>query len=288
MTDEQTTAYIRDLEARLKVIERYLTSQNVAWNVNVTIPAPPVGASGTMTINDRPKVLGYIMPLSDEWGANIRETPNTTGKKLYTMAYGSDANVIKIVQDLNLDGGPYKWYELESGGFVREDVVTFTPRWWPEPATPGKFPAPFTGYIVTNRHLQNGHSGIDLATFDKTPAIVSATLNGYVVKTALCGGCGPTPGLRVKSNMFGYGNFVIVAYPLANGDWLHCLMAHLSAIHVHPTQTLSNTTVIANVGNTGDSSGNHLHMQCRLSNTRDARWSEMERREVNPIEYFEI
>lgn len=278
------------LMQELNAITAYLDSIDPEWR---TKAMPATGTSGTMTM-EPVRHIGLIRSTGDY--ANIRITP--TAERIQdihsTLLAGKERLVIaKGIPDAggmtDETGRVYTWFQLDPESFVRDDVATFlTFEEAKAKPVPTKFPPPFVGYIVTNRHGVNGHSGVDLATFDRTPPIVSAAMNGYVVKTALCGGCGATPGVRVKSNNFGFGNFVIVAYPLPDGKWLHALYGHLSLIHAIPGATLSDTSVIGNVGNSGDSSGNHLHIQTRLAATRDARWSQIESREVDPVHYFDI
>jgi len=90
---------------------------------------------------------------------------------------------------------------------------------------------PFTG-------VRTFHTGIDLAAPTGTP--VKVTLDGRVVAT------GFTPV---------YGNYIIISHD----DGYQSLYAHLSSIGVRRGQSVAQSAVIGRVGNTGYSTGSHLH-----------------------------
>lgn len=90
---------------------------------------------------------------------------------------------------------------------------------------------PFTG-------VRSFHTGIDLAAPTGTP--VRATLYGRVATTGY-------------SNV--YGNYVIVTHD----DGYQSLYGHLSSISVRRGQTVEQGVLIGRVGNTGYSTGSHLH-----------------------------
>lgn len=90
---------------------------------------------------------------------------------------------------------------------------------------------PFTG-------VRSFHTGIDLAAPTGTP--VRSTLYGRVATTGY-------------SNV--YGNYVI----LTHDDGYQSLYAHLSSISVRRGQNIEQGVLIGRVGNTGYSTGSHLH-----------------------------
>ena len=57
----------------------------------------------------------------------------------------------------------------------------------------------------------------------------------------------------------GYGNYVVISH----GNGVTTLYAHCSQLLVKAGQTVSQGEVIAKVGSTGNSSGNHLHLEVR-------------------------
>ena len=99
---------------------------------------------------------------------------------------------------------------------------------------------------------QRGHHGVDIAL--RTGDAVHAAFGGTV---------------RVASRMGGYGNCIVVRHP--NG--LETLYGHLSKINVRPGQQVSAGEVIGLGGSTGNSTGPHLHFECRfLYQTFDPEW----------------
>jgi len=92
--------------------------------------------------------------------------------------------------------------------------------------------APFTG-------RRSFHTGIDLAA--PLGTLVRATMDGKVATTGY-------------STL--YGNFIIVSH---DGGY-QSLYGHLSYVGVSRGQSVSQSTIIGRVGNTGYSTGPHLHL----------------------------
>lgn len=99
------------------------------------------------------------------------------------------------------------------------------------------------------------HHGIDLA--GQVGIKIYATGNG-VVKVA-------------EFNRFGYGNEIFVDH----GFGLESIYAHLAEIYVKEGDTVKRGQLIGTLGNTGRSTGPHLHYEIRKLN-----------RAVNPMYYF--
>ena len=87
------------------------------------------------------------------------------------------------------------------------------------------------------------HSGVDIGAPRGTP--IKAAASGTVVYSGNAGD--------------GYGNYVIIAH--ANG--VRTVYAHCSQLLVSRGQSVSQGSVIAKVGSTGRSTGNHLHFEVR-------------------------
>ncbi len=99
---------------------------------------------------------------------------------------------------------------------------------------------------------RRGHHGVDIALRTGDP--VYAAFGGTV---------------RVASRMGGYGNCVVVRH--SNG--LETLYGHLSKINVSTDQEVSAGDVLGLGGSTGNSTGPHLHFECRfLYQTFDPEW----------------
>lgn len=97
-----------------------------------------------------------------------------------------------------------------------------------------------------------GHHGVDIGL--RTGEPIHAAFSGTV---------------RVAGRMGGYGNCIVIRHP--NG--LETLYGHLSKIKVKPLQEVTVGEVIGLGGNTGNSTGPHLHFECRfLYQTFDPEW----------------
>jgi murein DD-endopeptidase MepM/ murein hydrolase activator NlpD len=108
----------------------------------------------------------------------------------------------------------------------------------------GSKPVP-SGRPVTGRLSQNfhaGHNGLDIAIPVGTP--IQTTMDGQVVHAGW--------------NNQGYGNLVIVE----NGEY-RTYYAHLSSIPVSVGDTVKAGSIIGLSGNTGNSTGPHLHYEIR-------------------------
>jgi murein DD-endopeptidase MepM/ murein hydrolase activator NlpD len=114
---------------------------------------------------------------------------------------------------------------------------------------------PVTGYKLTASFNQGGnmwshkHSGQDFAVPVGTP--VKAAYNGVVVKAGPNGG-GDGPA---------YGNAIVIKH--TNGKYSQ--YAHLSKVNVTVGKSVKAGQTIARSGNTGNSSGPHLHFEIRTT-----------------------
>lgn len=102
---------------------------------------------------------------------------------------------------------------------------------------------PVGGFLTQGFHT--GHSALDFGVVVGTP--VSATMDGKVTYAGW--------------NDQGYGNLVIVE----NGDY-KTYYAHLSSIPVSIGDTVTAGSTIGLSGNTGNSTGPHLHYEIRKNN----------------------
>ena len=112
--------------------------------------------------------------------------------------------------------------------------------------THNKFVMPFEGKITSRYGYRRGryHNGIDIDL--RTGDTVVAAFNGKV--------------RYAKYNDAGFGNLVVIRH--YNG--LETFYAHLSDINVVPNQEVKAGDFIGLGGNTGHSSGSHLHFETRF------------------------
>lgn len=104
---------------------------------------------------------------------------------------------------------------------------------------------------------QKNHTGVDLAAAKGTK--VYSTASGTVIKT-------------VKSNS-GYGYYIIIKHRFG----FQTLYGHLSKILVLEGQSIKQNQLIATVGSSGASTGNHLHYEIKKNSKK-----------INPIPSFNL
>lgn len=127
---------------------------------------------------------------------------------------------------------------------------------------------PVPGYRVTTPFRKPGswaagfHTGADLAAPSGTPVV--ALRSGRVIHV----GWG------------GWGNSYGVQVIIDHGGGMRAAYCHLSRTSVRGGQHVAEGAAIGRVGSTGNSSGPHLHVECRLSPFR------YNSRVVNPVAYF--
>lgn len=117
----------------------------------------------------------------------------------------------------------------------------------------GTFVWPVNGRRIT-QYYWYGHRAIDIGLPEGSAAIASDT--GTVV--------------WADWNIHCYGNLIV----LDHGNGYVTFYAHLSAINVYPGQVVNQGQIIGATGNTGCSSGPHLHFEIRLNGVhQDPFWA---------------
>lgn len=94
-----------------------------------------------------------------------------------------------------------------------------------------------------------GHPGIDIALGEGTAVVASDT--GTVTFAGW--------------NLYGFGNLIVVNH----GNGFETFYAHLNGISVVPGQIVYQGNVIGTTGNTGNSSGPHIHFEVRANGVQD-------------------
>lgn len=94
-----------------------------------------------------------------------------------------------------------------------------------------------------DRVRSHTHTGLDIAAPKGTP--IKAAASGTVTYSGNAGD--------------GYGNYVVISH----GNGVQTVYAHCSKLLVSKGQQVSQGEVIAKVGSTGNSTGNHLHLEVR-------------------------
>ena len=165
------------------------------------------------------------------------------------IAYKTEQEVDRLLRLSSFELEKYQ--EVEESLHDVKDRLAHTPTIWPSKGWSsrgfGMKHDPFTGY-------RQMHRGIDIANHHGTPIIASA--DGKVKSITSSSGLG-----KLISLDHGYG--------------LTTLYGHLSEVKVKRGQRVKRGDVIALMGNTGWSTGPHLHYEVRLNG-----------RPVNPQKYI--
>lgn len=131
-----------------------------------------------------------------------------------------------------------------------------------------KFLWPVPGYYKVSSHWRTAkrpnHTGIDIASSGINGKNIVASADGIVT---------------LSQYYYGYGNCVMINHgkSTSNGKVYVTLYGHASELCVKKGQYVTAGTVIAKVGNTGNSSGPHLHFEIRVDS-----------KDTNPMNYFEV
>ncbi len=118
---------------------------------------------------------------------------------------------------------------------------------WPV-NTSKKISSPIGGRVSPGGIGSTNHKGVDICNVGYTSSVF-AVKSGKVILTNTSGWGG------------GYGNYVVIDH----GGGLTTLYAHMSSVSVSEGQTVSQGTVIGITGNTGASTGPHLHYEVRIN-----------------------
>lgn len=107
---------------------------------------------------------------------------------------------------------------------------------------------PVSGTVTSRFGARWGksHKGLDIGAPKGTPIKAAASGTVTVAQYGYSGG---------------YGNYVIISH----GNGVQTLYGHCNSLNVSVGQSVSQGQVIAYVGNTGNSYGNHLHLEIRVN-----------------------
>ncbi len=123
----------------------------------------------------------------------------------------------------------------------KRSLYASTPSTWP---VRGWITSPFGVRISPFSGIPTFHEGVDIASQTGTP--VMATADGVVVKAGFS---------------TGYGNMVEISH----GYGLKTIFGHNSRLNVKAGQRIRRGEVISYVGDTGSSTGPHLHYEVRIN-----------------------
>ena len=139
------------------------------------------------------------------------------------------------------------------------------------PSASGFYRPMVSGYVTQN-WMNAGHLGIDLSNTNKTIEIYP--IASGVVFAKYYDNAGALV-LKIRHNV--------------NGRYIYSTYAHLSAWYVNVGQTVTPDTLIGRMGNTGNSTGAHLHLElttCDWHAGGGCTWATYQRSTINPRQYI--
>lgn len=235
-TDEISVYEIKKGDTLATVAKLFGVSRNtIVWANDLK--------SNNLTVGD----TIVILPMT-----GIRHTVKN-GDTIRSIAKKYKADISDVVQfnGLSVDA------ELEAGDviLVPDGEVATTPS-KKKSTTKSKILNSYSGSapsgflirpVIGGRRSQgiHGHNGVDIAATPGTPIMASG--DGRVVLAKSSGYNG------------GYGNMVIMIHD----NKIQTVYAHLRNVYVSSGQNVTQGTVIGTVGNTGRSTGPHLHFEVR-------------------------
>lgn len=214
--------------------------ETVLWN-NANLEDNP----DYLTVGD---VL-TILPISGVYHTVAKgDTLDSVAKKYKVQAaditsyegnYMQEPYTIALGQKLIVPGGqkPYQVRNVVAwSGAVPKDAKRGS----------GSFGWPVSGYITQG--YSDVHPAVDIGVPEGRP--VKAADSGYIA--------------IVGRSDTGYGRYVLIDH----GNGFQTLYAHLSVIHVEVGQSVGKGQTIGLSGNTGKSTGPHLHFEIKLNGVR--------------------
>ncbi len=250
----EVAAHAARLEQRQAMLDAVLTGKGVP-----ALPATSqkLSASAASTLEPFNMVEQRQVDLATRAQRAVEARYHATTATL--AAYGIPAQ--RIVTDKVAMGGPYEPVDAASMKALPDPTFRALFASWKRldqlqqgiVAIPSQRPVDLidftSGFGVRNDPFRGGaamHSGVDIRGPYGTP--IYATADGVV------GRAGPASG---------YGNLV----ELDHGRGIQTRYGHLSAILVQQGQRIRRGELIARMGSTGRSTGNHLHYEVRLDGT---------------------
>jgi murein DD-endopeptidase MepM/ murein hydrolase activator NlpD len=233
--------------------------------------------------------------------AKVRSGPNTT-HAIVTMVEPGNTLTIEDMKPQD-DGGPFVWLKVTyhgATGWMRGDLMRYAgdcEEFGVSAPADDLYPVPMRNYVFTQGYGGlNGHWGWDLARAGEP--IFSGPRGGRVIRVHTCTRCTPDRPSWIQHGIplgdpvamrdpdwgWGFGNHIIIRYhhddlPASTQDalaregaegWhIFAVYAHLDEMSLTPRQELTAETQLGTCGNTGQSTGAHLHLEIRAGRDPD-------------------
>ncbi len=241
---------IEDLVAMNGTLEDANSTIRVGDELIISVPEPELSVERQEELyyeEDYDADVVYID--NDDWYTTekvTRQQPSSGHRRVVALVSyrnNSVSNTEIIKEEVNMEAVPKI---VERG--------TKIPPTYIRPISGGRLSSNFGGRKAPNRRASTNHKGVDLAT--PTGTAVMASCGGVVTRAGWVGS---------------YGYVVYIQHP----DGRETRYAHLSKILVSAGQSVSQGQKIALSGNTGNSTGPHLHFEIRINGAA-----------VNPLNYL--
>lgn len=206
-----------------------------------TTAAGVVGTTAVTAASGTASAHSIGLPCYTSTNLNIREGPGLG----YDVIRTANENTGMRIIDGPVDADGYTWWKFRVNGDAN------SPSRYTGWAVQQYAPAANFGYgsynYITSIHGDGrDHSGVDQAHTDGTSKEIYAARAGTVSHTGY---------------LSGYGETVIVDH----GSGWDTLYAHLSSYNVSSGQSVSRGDILGYTGNTGNSTGIHLHQEVRYN-----------------------
>ncbi len=287
-------------------------------------PAPPPATDPLPGSGSTPSRLAQVIARV-QGGVNIRSAPSLRiNPPIGRLSFGDKLTILGVMPDQNFPNN-LRWINVEfqgRSGWVREDVVRLEGSYdMFQLAASDAYPPPMDNctwqrdFNTDPQYYDAIHHGWDFSA-RVGEAVVAGPQGGTVMRTFRCIKCVPHAPSAVDQGMglnnfavlndpawgYGYGHYVIVRYlndvlPESTkqglgkrgltGAHIYIMYAHLNSIECVEGQNVAGGARIGTCGNSGNSSGPHLHLEIRASlNPNDTNWSGMFRNLLSPAMLF--
>ena len=289
--------------------------QVITGSTSVTDTQPTTDADPGTTLTRNDPIGPARLTIRGQSGLNLRSGRSTFTSIVVRIPKAAELDILEVGSGETI-GDPFQWIRVNYNGhdgWVREDFVRLRGRfqkfglnasdqypspveggWWVRDFNPNQNNTRFTSY----------HLGWDFGANVGEP-LLAGPKGGVVTKIAFCQPCGsqglsaPSLGFNLNDPQvlnseawnYGYGHYVLVRYDndllpeftkqqlsqrnLA-GAHLFVIYAHMHDIEVGQGQTLQPNQRIGTLGNSGNSSGPHLHLEVRANANPTAQFYQSE------------
>ncbi|MEX0930457.1 MAG: peptidoglycan DD-metalloendopeptidase family protein [Candidatus Paceibacterota bacterium] len=232
---------VREGDSLSRIAELFDVSVNtIRWSNDI-------GARDTITPGQRLIILPitgvqHIVKSGDTL-STIAETYDGSVDEIREFNNFSEKDILSVGDEVIIPNGTFTTStKAPTKSSSQSAPASSAPSTTSSPSNNGYYSHPSPGAIVTQR--MHGYNGIDFGAGYGTPIVASAPGTVIISRTGWNGG---------------YGNYVVIDH--ANGT--QTLYAHNSRNIVSVGQSVQRGQVIAYMGSTGRSTGNHVHFEVR-------------------------